>query len=129
MFVRWPGKVEPARDDETLAHVLDFPRTILDITGAKNPGDIPGLNLTDRAAMKARKTVFVESYTHDIADLADPAKSRITDVVIDGWWKLMVPGAAKPDRPFSGAPTTPVLYDLKSDPLEKPMFPRSIPKR
>jgi arylsulfatase A-like enzyme len=119
MFVRWPGKVEPARDDETLAHVLDFPTTILDITGAKNPGDLPGLNLTDRAAMKARKTVFVEAYTHDIADLADPAKSRIADVVIDGWWKLIVPGDAKPDRPFSGAPTTPALYDLKSDPLEK----------
>ena len=119
MFVRWPGKVEPRRDDETLAHIIDFAPTILKITGAKDPGDLPGLNLTDQAAMKARKSVFVEAYTHDIADLADPAKSRITDVVIDGWWKLMVPGAAKPDRPFSGAPTTPVLYDLKSDPLEK----------
>ena len=119
MFVRWPGKVEPARDDETLAHVIDFAPTILAITGAKQPGDLPGLNLTDRAAMKARKSVFVEAYTHDIADLADPAKSRIADVVIDGWWKLIVPGAAKPDRSFSGAPATTVLYDLKSDPLEK----------
>jgi uncharacterized sulfatase len=119
MFVRWPGKVEPARDDETLAHVLDFPKTILDITGAKNPGDLPGLDLTDRDAMKARKTVFVEAYTHDIADLADPSKSRIADVVIDGWWKLIVPGAAKPDRTFSSAPEAPVLYDLKTDPLEK----------
>lgn len=119
MFLRWPGKVEPARDDETLAHLLDFPKTILDITGAKNPGDLPGLNLTDRAAMKARKSVFVEACTHDIADLADPLKSRIADVVIDGWWKLIVPGPAKPDRPFSGVPESAVLYDLKNDPFEK----------
>ena len=111
--------MEPARDDETLAHLIDFAPTILSITGAKNPGDLPGLNLTDRDAMRARKTVFVEAYTHDIADLADPSKSRIADVVIDGWWKLIVPTGVKPDRPFSGVPAATVLYDLKSDPLEK----------
>lgn len=119
MFIRWPGKVKPLRDDETLAHIIDFPTTILGITGAKNPGDLPGLNLMDREAMKARKSVFVEVYTHDIADLADPVKSRIADVVIDGWWKLIVPGPAKPDRPFSSVPAAVVLFDLKNDPLEQ----------
>ena len=119
MFVRWPGKIEPARDDTTLAHVIDFAPTILAITGAKNPGDLPGLNLTDRNAMKSRNTVFVEAYTHDIADLSDPAKSRIADVVIDGWWKLIIPGATQPDRSFSSAPSAAVLYNLKNDPLEK----------
>ncbi|MEP2776544.1 MAG: sulfatase-like hydrolase/transferase [Luteolibacter sp.] len=119
MFVRWPGTVEAQRDDETLAHIIDFPTTLLKITGAKNPGDLPGLNLLDRDAMKARDTVFVEAYTHDIADLTDPSKSLIADVVINGWWKLIVPRAARPDRPFSGVPETAVLYDLKADPLEK----------
>jgi uncharacterized sulfatase len=119
MFVRWPGHVEPARDDETLAHILDFPTTILKLTGAKDPGDLPGLNLTDRAAMKARQSVFIEAYTHDIADLADPSKSRIADVVIDGWWKLIVPGPIEPDRPFSSVPAATALYNLKTDPLEK----------
>ncbi|MBG7606429.1 MAG: sulfatase-like hydrolase/transferase [Verrucomicrobia bacterium] len=119
MFVRWPGKVKPQRDDETLAHILDFPKTILDITGAENPGDLKGLNLMDQKALKARDTVFVEAYTHDIADLKDPSKSLIADVVIEGWWKLIVPGPVKPDRKFSGVPATTVLYDLKNDPLEK----------
>lgn len=119
MFVRWPEKLKPTRDNSTLAHVIDFAPTILDITGAKKPDDLPGLNLTHREAMMARKNVCIEAYTHDIADLNDPAKSRIADVVIDGWWKLIVPGAAKPDRPFSGIPDTTVLYDLKNDPLEK----------
>jgi uncharacterized sulfatase len=119
MFVRWTEKLKPTRDNSTLAHVIDFAPTILDITGAKKPDDLPGLNLTNREAMMTRKNVFIEAHTHDIADLNDPAKSRIADVVIDGWWKLIVPGAAKPDRPFSGIPDTTVLYDLKNDPLEK----------
>jgi arylsulfatase A-like enzyme len=119
IFVRWPGKVKPQRDDETLASIIDFAPTILDITGAKGPDDLPGLKLMDRDAMKARKSVFVEAYTHDIADLEDPSKSLVASAVIDGWWKLIVPGPVKPDRTFGGVPETTVLYDLKSDPLEK----------
>ncbi len=128
MFVRWPGKVQPQRDGETLAHIIDFAPTILDITGAKNPGDLPGLNLMDRDTMKARDTVFVEAYTHDIADLADPKKSMIADVVVEGWWKLIVPGPVKPDRPFAGVPPRTVLYDLKNDPLEKNDLAKENPK-
>lgn len=119
MFVRWPGKVKPRRDDETLAHILDFAPTILDITGAKKPDDIKGINLMDQDKLKARETVFVEAYTHDIADLADPSKSLIADVVIEGWWKLILPGPVNPDRPFSGVPSAPALFDLKNDPLEE----------
>ncbi|QTN33268.1 sulfatase-like hydrolase/transferase [Akkermansiaceae bacterium] len=118
MFVRWPGKVKPQRDDETLAHIIDFVPTILDITGAKDPGDLPGLRLTDTVAMKARKSVFVESYTHDIAELGSPGKSLVANVAIDGWWKLIVPGPVKPDRPFAGVPAEISLFDLKADPLE-----------
>lgn len=119
MFVRWPGKVKPLRDDETLAHIIDFAPTILDITGAKAPDDLPGLKLTDREAMAARKSITIEAYTHDIADLDDPSKSLIASVVIDGWTKLIVPGPVKPDRSFSGVPAATVLFDLKADPLEK----------
>ena len=35
MFVRWPGKVNPLRDDETLASIIDFVPTILTARGAK----------------------------------------------------------------------------------------------
>ena len=118
MFVRWPGKVKPFRDDETLAHIIDFVPTILGIAGAKNPGDLPGLDLSDHVAMKARKSVFVEAYTHDIAELGAPGKSLTARVVVDGWWKLIVPGPVKPDRPFAGAPGEISLFDLKADPLE-----------
>ncbi len=128
MFVRWPGKVKPLRDDETLAHIVDFVPTILRITGAKNPGDIPGLDLADHDAMKARKSVFVEAYTHDIADLNAPQKSLIARVVVDGWWKLIVPGPVKPDKSFSGVPGEVSLFDLKTDPLEKTNVAKDHPE-
>jgi len=119
MFVRWPEKVKPARDEETLAHVTDFTTTILNMTGAKRPGDLPGLDLLDHAAMKKRGTVFVEAYTHDIADLEAPEKSLIANVVIDGWWKLILPGPVKPVRSFATVPSEPELFNLQTDPLEE----------
>ncbi|MFO8027119.1 MAG: sulfatase-like hydrolase/transferase [Opitutales bacterium] len=119
MMIRWPGNVSPEMDTVTLAHVTDFPKTILDITGAEQPDDLPGLNLMDREAMKARGAIFVEAYTHDMADLSNPAKSLFAHVVIDGWWKLLIPGPVKPDRSFATAPDGIELYNLKADPYEK----------
>lgn len=119
MFVHWPGKVAPKRDDETLAFIIDFVPTIFNIAGVKVPSDLPGLNLLDHDTMAARKEIFIEAYTHDIADLKNPAKSLIAQVVISGWSKLLIPGPVAPDRPFSAVPKTLELFDLKSDPLEK----------
>lgn len=119
MFVRWPGKVKPLRDDETLASIIDFAPTILKLAGAAAPADLKGNNLLDHDAMTARKSIFVEAYTHDIADLEKPARSLTAQVVINGWSKLIIPGTAKPDRPFATTPEKIELYDLKSDPLEK----------
>lgn len=118
MFVRWPGKVKAQRDEETLASIIDFAPTILKLCGAKSPADLPGLDLLDRSSMTSRKSIFVEAYTHDIADLGDPAKSLVAQVVINGWSKLLIPGPAVPDRNFASAPKIIELFDLKSDPLE-----------
>jgi len=119
MFVRWPGKVAPLRDEQTLASILDFAPTILNLAGAGAPAGLPGLDLLDRRAMTARKSIFIEAYTHDIADLADPAKSLVTQVVIDGWSKLLLPTGLRPDKAYPSAPTEIELFDLKTDPLEK----------
>jgi len=119
MFVRWPAKVAAQRDDETLVSILDFVPTVLSICGVKVPAELPGLNLLDRPAMTARKTIFVEAYTHDIAALDHPEKSLVTQVVINGWSKLLIPGTVRPDKSFTSAPKAVELFDLKSDPLEK----------
>ena len=119
MFVRWPGKVKPLRDDNTLASIIDFVPTVLTVCGVEVPSELPGLNLLDRAAMTARKSVFVEAYTHDIADLGKPSKSLVAQVVISGWSKLIVPGTVGPDKTYTSGPKRIELFDLKSDPLEK----------
>ncbi len=127
MFVRWPGKVKPQRDDETLASIVDFAPTILKMAGAKAPADLPGLDLVNREAMTARKSVFVEAYTHDIADLAKPEQSLVAQVIVSGWFKLLIPGPAKPDRVFASAPTGMELFDLKADPLETTNLAAKLP--
>ena len=119
IMVRWPKQVKPLRDDETLASIIDIVPTTLQACGVKVPADLPGLNLLDRTAMTARKSVFVEAYTHDIADLEQPEKSLVTRVVINGWSKLLQPGAIRPDKAFTSAPKEIELFDLKADPLEK----------
>ena len=120
MFVRWPGKVAPLRDDETLASIVDFLPTILKASGATPPTALPGIDMLDRKAMTARKSVFVEAYTHDIQDLNDPAKSLLATVTINGWSKLITPTGIKDQaRSFAGVPKMPALFDLKKDPLEK----------
>lgn len=118
MFIRWPGKVTPLRDDRTLASIIDFAPTILKLAGGKVHAGLPGLDLLNREAMRARKSVFVEAYTHDIADLAQPAKSLVTRVVIDGWSKLLLPASARPDKDWPSAPTGIELFDLQADSLE-----------
>jgi len=128
MFVRWPGKVPPRRDEETLASIIDVVPTILKIAGVQVPPELPGLDLTDTAATGARKSITVEAYTHDIAELAAPEKSVIAQVVIDGWSKLLIPGPARPDRPHSSAPHEVELFDLKADPLEKANLAPSRPE-
>lgn len=122
MFVRWPAKVKPQRDDETLASILDFAPTILHVAGVEAPEPLPGLDMRDRAAMQARKSLIVEAYRHDIMDLTDPSKSRVALAVIDGWMKLVEPGPVKPHeskRKFAELAGVTELFDLKSDPLEK----------
>ncbi len=119
MFIRWPGKVKPLRDDETLASIIDFVPTVLTACGLQVPPDLTGLNLLDRPAMTARNSVFVEAYTHDIADLGEPSKSLVARVVISGWSKLIIPGTVGPDKAYVSGPKEIELFDLKSDPLEK----------
>lgn len=128
IFIRWPDQVAPLRDEETLASVVDILPTILHAAGVEEKATLPGLDLLDRTAVTGRPTVFVEAYTHDIAELDNPEKSLIAGVVVDGWKKLIVPGSAVPDRIKFAAPTAPALYDLKTDPMENNDLAGELPE-
>ena len=121
VFIRWPGVITPARDDQTLASIVDVAPTFLEAAGLKPPPGLPGRNLRDRKAMAARGPVEIQSYLHDIIQMDAPEKSLTARVIIDGWFKLIVPGPVKMDGPRAGAAAiagVEELYDLEHDPQE-----------
>jgi uncharacterized sulfatase len=105
IMIRQLGVIEPSRQTETLASVIDIAPTILRACGIEPPEAMAGLDLRDPAALAERNRVFTEVYEHDIDldRLDDPRSDLVARVIIDGWNKLVV----FPDRKE--------LYDLKTD--------------
>jgi uncharacterized sulfatase len=119
----WPGKLAPRRDDTHLASNIDLWPTAAKLCGTPLPAGLPGIDLTDEAAVAARTTIFGEGYDHDIAKLGEPARSLRDRYVIDGDWKLILPHA--PNRPEAA----PLLYHLAQDPWEKNDLAGDQPQR
>jgi uncharacterized sulfatase len=109
IMIRWPGKVKPASSDE-LALSLDLAPTILTAAGLQPPAEMPGINLLDAEAVRARRTIHGECFKHDMVDVNNPAKSLLWRWLIDGRWKLIVPAQADKNAE---------LYDIVADPYEK----------
>jgi uncharacterized sulfatase len=113
ILISWPAHLQPRRDNEHLASNLDLWPTLAGLLKTPAPAGLPGINLTDAKAVARRPRIFGEQYTHNIADVDEPARSLETRWLIDGWWKLIVPDARNlPAR-------KPELYDLRTDPWEK----------
>jgi uncharacterized sulfatase len=113
IMIRWPGKIAPTRDDQTLVSSIDLAPTILKACGQDVPKSMPGLDLRDTAALKSRDAVFGAAYDHDIADVKEPNRSLKTRFVVSGDWKLLVPNKAV----LKDAAVE--LFDVKNDPAEK----------
>ena len=91
IMVRWPGKVEPGRDDSTLVSSIDFVPTILQAAGIGSRADLPGVNLLDRAALAERDRIFGEEFAHTSVDLERPvANLKYRSVVREDGWKLIL---------------------------------------
>ena len=112
IMIRWPGKVKPQISDE-LAMSTDIMPTLLNAAGLKPSKEMQGIDLLDSKAVKARKAIYGEIFTHNSADLAKPAASLRWRWMIEGDWKLIIPAA-------QNEPTAKVeLYNLKKDPNEE----------
>ncbi len=112
IMIRWPGKVQPQMSDE-VAMSIDLMPTLLAAIGAKPTQQMQGLNLLDDSAVAARKTIHGACFTHNAVDLNDPRRNVENRWIIDGQWKLIVPGE------HATEPQQPELYDIKADPFEK----------
>lgn len=90
ILVRWPGKVKPGKS-EALVSSIDIAPTVLKAAGLEAPKVMTGLDLTDNAAVQARKTLHGEIFTHDSQDLDVPGASLRWRWMIDGDYKIIVP--------------------------------------
>ncbi len=109
MMLRWPGRIEPNRDDRTLVSSIDLAPTILAACDVEATAEMPGLNLLSNAAVAGRKAIFGAIYNHVATDIYDPASSLKFRWGIEGRWKLIVPVAEGEVE----------LYDLEADPHEE----------
>ena len=120
----WPGVIKPGDRGEQLGSSVDIVPTALAAAVAEIPANLPGLNLLPvlkSGEPTARKTVFGETFAHDVADIDNPQETLLYRWVVDGKWKLLLTYDGKLDRYASSHPRTekrPQLFDLLADPHE-----------
>jgi uncharacterized sulfatase len=125
IMLRWPGRITPRRDDDSLASSIDLAPTILKACGLAPAKEMPGVDLRDRAAVEKRKSIFGGLFVHTSLDLERPAANLKYRWIIRDRWKLIEPYApnARLDMwekiPFTGWSRQPELYDLRADPREQ----------
>jgi uncharacterized sulfatase len=111
ILLRQPGRIAP-RQDTTPVSSVDLMPTLLRAAGVSPPADLPGVNLLDRRAVRARRAVFGACFAHDGADLDDPASGLRWRWLVAGEWKLIAPAAW--NEPAGEVE----LYHLGRDPFE-----------
>ncbi len=112
IIVHWPKQIAPRMASE-LAQSIDLYPTLMKAVGIPIAANLPGIVLTDEAAVKARTTIYGECFTHNSQDLQVPSKSLRWRWIIDGNMKLIVPD--KTNQPNDVVE----FYDLTADQFEE----------
>jgi len=127
IMFRWPGTVEPGRDEEILVSTLDLVPTILSAVREEPPPGLPGIDLRDRDALAGRDLVFGELFAHTAVDAHDPvANLKYRYIVREDGWKLILPYTPNRDVELMLSGVTsewmrfePELYNVLEDPRER----------
>lgn len=123
IFFHWPKRLKPA-DRSELISSIDLVPTLLQVAGARQPKDLPGLKLWEHlqsGKQIERRAIFGEGFAHDIADVDKPQASLLYRWVIRDNWKLLLTYDGEVNRYKSTHPRSerrPQLYDLATDPSE-----------
>jgi arylsulfatase A-like enzyme len=127
IMVRWPGKIEPKRDDETLVSSIDIAPTILEAAGVKPETPLPGISLLPAHHMELaeRKFLFGEIFEHDVVDIDNPAAGLVFRWCIDA----SEPGRTLPKLILSRGGQQAQLFDVKADPTEEHDLATKEPER
>jgi arylsulfatase A-like enzyme len=90
ILVRWPGKVAPRTCDVPVS-AIDIAPAVLQAAGLPSQAGTEGINLLDDKAVSGRPAIFGEIFTHNAANIHDPASSLRYRWIVAGDWKLIVP--------------------------------------
>lgn len=121
IMLRWPGKLQPRREDNTLVSTIDLAPTILAACGSSSTKEMQGINLLDVAAGKwpGHDAVFGEIYAHDVADIDRPEPGLEFRWCIAGEWKLVESADGKKKE----------LFNVSIDPREEKDLATQQPQR
>ena len=89
IMVRWPGRLEPKMDRNTLVSAVDLAPTILKACGVKVPEGMKGIDLRDPEALTKRGCVFGYDGAHDMVSVEDRTGNLEARYVITEKWKLI----------------------------------------
>ena len=138
IMVKWPGKVKPLMDKETLVSSIDIAPTILTAVGLEVPKEMTGLDLRNTTALKKRNAVFGYDGNHNMRGVDDRTGNMETRYVVSGDWKLLLhhPENYKNSSyggKFQGHPANPEgnpeLYQITGDPHEKKNVAAAHPEK
>ena len=121
----WPGVIKPGDRGDQLCSSVDIMPTALAAAGVAIPENLPGYNLLPilkSGQPTPRRTVFGETFAHDVANIDKPEDSLLYRWVIEDKWKLLLTYDGKLGRNAQQDPRTekrPQLFDLLADPHEK----------
>jgi uncharacterized sulfatase len=122
VMLRWPGKIAPRRDSETLISSIDLAPTMLAAAGITPTQQLPGLNLLPFAQGKGnivREALYGALFDHDIPDITAAPPGLEHRWCSDGTWKLIVPAAGEEIE----------LFRLDNDPGEQQNLAASEPQQ
>jgi len=111
IMVRWKGRLAPKTTDVPVSSLDLFP-TILRACEVETPANLPGLDLADELALRARTALYGECHTHDFVDLHAAAPNLRWRWILQDGWKLILPA---PQNEKGGAE----LYFVNDDPREE----------
>ena len=131
IMLRWPGRIQPSRDETMLISTIDLAPTILTACGIRPSAAMPGIDLLSviNGTPANRDILYGEIFTHDAFVIDQRAAGLMHRWCVTDQWKLIVPHAAaaatgplgiRPDprSPRDLATGRAALFDVLSDPEE-----------
>jgi arylsulfatase A-like enzyme len=121
IMLRWPPRLKPQRNEQTLVSTIDLAPTILAACGLPPTKEMRGISLLDIAGGKRteRDAVFGEIYAHDVVAIDQAEPGLLFRWCIAGEWKLIESADGKQRE----------LYHVRSDPREERELAAEQPQR